>query len=241
MRFAFLSDIHGNATALEAVLNDLQTKQIDQTYILGDLCFRGPEPKRVLELVQASGARVIKGNADEWLVRGFKDGEVPVERLEMFNKERDWTLGRLSQEDLDYLKNLPTELVIDDGQDLVIHAFHASPSGLFTAIDGDETEKIENELMGRDEADIYIYGHTHHPYVRSLHGKNVINTGSVGMPFDGHPLASYIILDIEDGSHSVQLNRVPYNREHVVEIYKQSGYPNIEAMSAVIYYAVRPN
>lgn len=61
------------------------------------------------------------------------------------------------------------------------------------------------------------------------------------MPFDGHPLASYIILDIEDGSHSVQLNRVPYNREHVVEIYKQSGYPNIEAMSAVIYYAVRPN
>src|SRR6478672_6325850 len=112
MRFAFLSDIHGNATALEAVLNDLQGQQIDQIYILGDLCFRGPEPKRVLELVQGSGAKVLKGNADEWLIRGFKDGEIPKERLELFQKERDWTLSRLDQEDLDYLKNLPTEFLI---------------------------------------------------------------------------------------------------------------------------------
>ncbi|GAF14413.1 serine/threonine protein phosphatase [Bacillus sp. JCM 19045] len=240
MRFAFLSDIHGNATALEAVLNDLQSKQIDRIYILGDLCFRGPEPKRVIELVQSSGAQVIKGNADEWLVRGFKDGEIPQERLEMFQQEREWALGRLDQKDIDYLKNLPTELVIDDGQDLIVHAFHATPTSLFDTVAFDETEKVENELMVRDEADVYIYGHTHHPYVRSLHGKNIVNVGSVGMPFDGHPLASYAILDIEDGSHSIQLNRVPYNREHVVEIYKQSGYPNIEEMGAVIYYAVRP-
>ncbi|MFB4211411.1 metallophosphoesterase [Shouchella sp. JSM 1781072] len=240
MRFAFLSDIHGNATALEAVLNDLQTQQIDEIYILGDLCFRGPEPKRVIELIQGSGAKVLKGNADEWLIRGFKDGEIPKERLDLFQKERDWTLSRLDQEDLDYLKNLPTEFVIDDGQDLIVHAFHATPSSLFDVVPLDDSSKIENEIMIRDEADIYIYGHTHHPYVRSIHGKNVVNTGSVGMPFDGHPLSSYIIIDIEDGNHSIQLKRVPYNREHVVEIYKQSGYPNIEEMGAVIYYAVQP-
>ncbi|WP_059105161.1 metallophosphoesterase family protein [Shouchella shacheensis] len=241
MRFAFLSDIHGNATALEAVLNDLRSKQIDRVYILGDLCFRGPEPKRVLDLVKASGANVLKGNADEWLVRGFEKGELPDEALEGMNKERDWTLQRLDSEDMDYLKNLPESFVIDEGEDLIIHAFHATPDSLFNVVEGDDTKKLEDVIMQKDDADVYIYGHTHVPYVRSMHGKNIVNTGSVGMPFDGHPLASYVILEIEDGTHRIHLNRVPYNREHVVEIYKQSGYPNIEAMGTVIYYAVRPS
>ncbi|MEN0643500.1 YfcE family phosphodiesterase [Alkalicoccobacillus gibsonii] len=240
MRLAFLSDIHGNATALEAVLNELNQQEIDKIYILGDLCFRGPEPKRVLELIQGlNNAEVIKGNADEWLTDGFRDGDFPEEVKELLNEERNWTLQRLSEEDLTYLKNLPTELVLDE-LDSIIHAFHATPSSLYDVVNVDDTEAIENEIMQKDEADIYIYGHTHIPYVRSLHGKSVVNTGSVGLPFDGHPLASYLVVDVEEGRHRFHLNRVPYNREHVVELYRQSAYPNLKQLGTVIFYGVRP-
>ncbi|MFC0470227.1 metallophosphoesterase family protein [Halalkalibacter kiskunsagensis] len=240
MRIAFLSDIHGNATALEAVLGDLRSQQVDKICFLGDLCFRGPEPKRVLDIVRSLETDVIKGNADEWLVRGIKEGEVPDSALSIMQQERDWTLQRLNEDDLTYLKNLPTELVLEDGLDSIVHAFHATPTSLFDVVLPDQTKEIENNLMQRDDADLYVYGHIHQPFIRSLHGKNVVNTGSVGMPFDGHPLASYVIAEIEEGRHRLHLNRVPYNREHVVEIYKQGGYPNIETMGRVIFYGVRP-
>ncbi|WP_227936251.1 metallophosphoesterase family protein [Alkalihalobacillus deserti] len=240
MRIAFLSDIHGNATALEAVLRDVHIQQVDRICFLGDLCFRGPEPKRVLDIVRSLDADVIKGNADEWLVRGIHPGEVPESSLEIMNQERDWSLQRLNEADLNYLKNLPTELVLEEGLDSIVHAFHATPTSLFDVVLADDTSKIEETIMQRDDADLYVYGHIHHPYIRSMHGKNVVNTGSVGMPFDGHPLASYLIADIEEGRHRLHLNRVPYNREHVVEIYKQGGYPNIETMGRVIFYGVRP-
>ncbi|GAE25012.1 serine/threonine protein phosphatase [Halalkalibacter wakoensis JCM 9140] len=240
MRIAFLSDIHGNATALEAVLRDIQSQRVDRICFLGDLCFRGPEPKRVLDIVRSLDADVIKGNADEWLVRGIQKGEVPDHALEIMQQERDWTLQRLTEEDITYLKELPTELVLEDGLDSIVHAFHATPNSLFDVVLPDDTEEIENTIMLRDDADLYVYGHIHHPFIRSLHGKNVVNTGSVGMPFDGHPLASYLVAEIEEGRHRLHLNRVPYNREHVVEIYKQGGYPNIETMGRVIFYGVRP-
>ncbi|TSB46968.1 metallophosphoesterase family protein [Alkalicoccobacillus porphyridii] len=240
MKLAFLSDIHGNATALEAVLNELNQQEIDKIYILGDLCFRGPEPKRVLEIIHGlSNVEVIKGNADEWLTDGFRDGEFPEDALAVLNEERNWTLQRLTDEDLDYLIQLPKEILLDE-LDSIIHAFHATPDSLYEVVPADDAQKIEDVIMQKDEADIYIYGHTHIPYVRSMHGKSVINTGSVGLPFDGHPLASYVVVDIEEGRHRFHLNRVPYNREHVVELYRQSGYPNLKALGTVIYYGVRP-
>lgn len=239
MRIAFLSDIHGNATALEAVFRDINQHKVDRICVLGDLCFRGPEPKRVLDMIRSLDADVIKGNADEWLVRGIQQGEVPDEALDIMGKEREWTLNRLSEDDLAYLRDLPNDLVVND-LDLIVHAFHATPTSLFEPVLPDQTERIEETIMSRDEADLYVYGHIHQPFIRSMHGKNIVNTGSVGMPFDGHPLASYLLVEIEEGRHRLHLNRVPYNREHVVELYKQSGYPNIETMSRVIFYGVKP-
>ena len=81
MKIAFISDIHGNAVALDAVLNDIEKKKVDKIYVLGDISYRGPEPKRALELVRSLNTDVIKGNADEWVVRGVREGEVQQVRL----------------------------------------------------------------------------------------------------------------------------------------------------------------
>ena len=156
MRLAFISDIHGNATALDAVLEDIKNKNFDKVYVLGDICYRGLEPQRSLDLIQSLHTEVIKGNADEWVVRGVQQGEVPDSALEMMNKERDWIVSHLESDGIEYLKNLPTELKLEY-EGIKVHAFHATPTSLFEIVLPDEREKILIEKMMGADAKIYIF------------------------------------------------------------------------------------
>lgn len=233
MKLAFISDIHGNALALEAVLKDLKTREIDEVFVLGDICFRGPEPKRSLDLVRALDTDVIKGNADEWVVRGVEGGEVPDEALTMMNIERNWTVLKLNNPSIAYLEDLPTELNLEFG-DTKVHAFHATPDSLFDAVQPDENDDtLSNKLIAK-EADIYIYGHIHKPYIRYINGKCIINTGSVGLPFDGMNQASYAIVEIKGDNIRTSIARVAYDVDQVIQQFQESDYPNINFMTELL-------
>lgn len=98
MRFAFISDIHGNAEALEKVLEDMEVKQVDRIAVLGDLAYRGPEPAKSIDLIRSLNTDVLKGNADQWIIRGVREGEVPNQALEIMQKEQQWTREQLTDE-----------------------------------------------------------------------------------------------------------------------------------------------
>ncbi|MFV8829044.1 metallophosphoesterase family protein [Alkalihalobacterium sp. APHAB7] len=240
-KYAFLSDIHGNAIALEAVLEDIQSQNVDEIFVLGDLCYRGPEPKRALQLVQALQAKVIKGNADEWVVRGVQQGEVPDQMLEMMNIERDWCKAQLNEEDLSYLEQLPTDLEITLPNGTAIYAFHATPTSLFEVVlpDTDPTILMD-KMMSSSDANLYIYAHIHLPYVRYFNGKCIANLGSVGLPFDGQPLASYAIVEEKQDQFSISIQRVPYDIERVISQYESLQYPNLEVMKKVVQHGASP-
>jgi putative phosphoesterase len=233
MKLAFISDIHGNAIALDAVLKDIKEKRVDKVFVLGDICYRGPEPQRALDLVRGLDCEVIKGNADEWVVRGVQQGEVPDHVLELMNKERDWIVSHLSDESVEYLRELPTQLNFEI-EGVRIHAFHATPDSLFDVIPPDASDEEILENLVTKEADLYIYAHIHKPYIRYINGKCVINIGSVGLPFDGLNKASYCIVEINAGSIQTSNVRVNYDVQKVVEQYKNVEYPNAEMMSNVV-------
>jgi predicted phosphodiesterase len=96
MKLAFISDIHGNSEALKAVLKNIESRDVDKIVVLGDLCFRGPRPKESLDLIRGLETVVIKGNADEWVVRGIRKGEVKNEAYEIMTIEREWTVAQLA-------------------------------------------------------------------------------------------------------------------------------------------------
>lgn len=233
MKIVFLADIHGNADALEAVLKDIEERNVDKVIVLGDICFRGPEPQRSLDLVREINAQVIKGNADEWVVRGVQPGEVPAQALEMMNKERDWTISKLDTESLDYLQSLPSELKIET-EGVRIHAYHATPLNLFDIVPPDESEEslIESQMV--QEADIYVYAHIHKPFIRYTNGKCIINTGSVGLPFDGSNKASYAIVELDGNNFQTAISRVEYDVEQVIEQFRGTDYPNKEFMIKIL-------
>src|SRR5690625_349189 len=229
MKLAFISDIHGNAIALDAVLNDIKQRNVDEIFVLGDICYRGPEPQRSLDIVRSLNVDVIKGSADEWVVRGIEEGEVPEDVYSMMDKERDWTVSKLNDESIKFLKELPTELNLEF-ESIKIHAFHATPTSLFDVVPPDESDEKLMESILMNEADIYIYGHIHKPYVRFITGKCIVNTGSVGLPFDGLSRSSYAIVEIEDENIQASIVRVSYEVNKVIIQFDESDYPNNELM-----------
>lgn len=233
MKLAFISDIHGNANALDSVLADIRGRNVDKIYVLGDICFRGPEPQRSLELVQSLNAGVIKGNADEWLIRGINEGEVPTNALEMMNKEREWICSRLHPASIDFLNSLPTELKLEFDV-FKIHAYHATPKSLFEVIFPHESEENLITKMMVDEADLYIYAHIHKPYIRFINGKCIINAGSVGLPFDGLNKASYALIELDEGEIQTSIVRVEYDVNQTINQFIGSDYPNKEKMINIL-------
>ena len=169
----------------------------------GDICYRGLEPQRSLDLIQSLHTEVIKGRADEWVVVVFDKVRCQT-ALETMNKERDWIVSHLESDGIEYLKNLPTELKLEY-EGIKVHAFHATPTSLFNVVLPDEKEETLVEKMMGADADIYVYAHIHKPYIRYIKGKCIINIGSVGLPFDGLNKASYMLLDLNDNKFKLQL------------------------------------
>lgn len=234
MKIAFISDIHGNAVALDAVLENIKKQDVDKIYVLGDICFRGPEPKRSLDLVRSLDTDVIKGNADEWIVRSIREGEVPNHVLDIMHSEVNWSKSKLTSEDNDYLENLPMNLTIEY-ENIKVHAFHATPDDLFNVVLPTESDEIINEILIKDSvADIFIYAHIHKPYIRYIASKCIINIGSVGLPFDGLTKSSYALLDIEKDSFQSSIIRVDYDVQKVIQQYHILDYPNKDLMISIL-------
>jgi putative phosphoesterase len=240
MRMAFISDIHGNANALDAVLEDIKNRQVEKIYVLGDIAYRGPEPQRSVDLVQSLETFVIKGNADEWVVRGIQQGEVPDKALSMMRAEQEWICSHMDQKSIEYLRDLPTELKLE-AEGLLIHAFHATPKSLFDVVLPHESDELLSTKMMGTEADLYVYAHIHRPYIRYINGKCIINLGSVGLPFDGLPKASYALVDIHEGTFQTSIIRVRYDIEKTIKQFEESDYPNRETMIAVLKHAKQPS
>jgi predicted phosphodiesterase len=237
MRLAILSDIHGNPLALDAVLADIHTQgEVDAYWALGDFAALGYDPVTPLEKVTAlPHASFTRDNTDRYVVT--EDLPVPPENAledsallpEIIEAARSfsWTRGYLSAAGwLDWLTNLPLEvrLTLPDGTRLL--GVHASPGrddgpGIQSKHSDD---KLEQRLAGC-KAGVVIVGHTHVPLDRQVGRIRVINLGSVSNPVTPGLQATYVLLDADQQSYSIQLRRVDYDREAVIKAIEHSRHP----------------
>jgi putative phosphoesterase len=231
VRLALLSDIHGNLTALDAVVADVEHQSPDQVVCGGDLVLMGAQGAEVVDRLRELGWPSVVGNTDELLWR-------PDERRrqeEVAPKLRPWlrllfeayapaTRRLLGEERLGWLQQLPRELQIDD-----VLLMHAAPDDLWRAPmpNADDQELVET--YGDRQARVVVYGHIHRPYVRSLGRLTVANSGSIGLPWDGDPRASYLL--VEDGK--ARVIRVEYDVERAASELLRSGYPDAARLAEI--------
>ena len=218
MRYAVLSDIHGNLESLRAVLADAAGRA-DAVLCLGDTVGYGADPGPCVELMAERATACVAGNHEHGVV-GRLD-------LRWFNENAraavEWTGERLTDDCRRYLGALP--LVSEVGDAILVHASPARPEEwdyLVTAEDG-------FAAFGAFTTRLCFVGHSHVPGVWSMgssgpahergavrveleHGRRyLVNVGSVGQPRDRDARAAYAIWDVEE--RCVTIRRVPYDIE----------------------------
>jgi predicted phosphodiesterase len=238
VRLALLSDIHGNLTALSAVLEDIEAQGgVDKYLILGDMVAIGPEPVPVLErLHQLPNVQFVRGNTDRYLVTGERPPPTIAE------SEKDarllpilvdvahtfaWTQGVVTQGGwLSWLQELPFEirLTLPDGTRLL--GIHGAPGADDIPIYPTLSDQEITTHLTDCEADLICMGHTHTAMNRQVGDWHVVNLGSISNPKGDDWRASYVYLTADSTGYEVQHRRVAYDYQAVLDILEALHHPS---------------
>ncbi len=237
MPIAIISDIHGNLIALDAVLNDISTRNIQQIICLGDVAATGPQPREVIARLQTIGCPVVMGNTDDWLLEPKHKEHTDPDMQRIYEIEL-WDAQQLTEEDRAYLKSFQPTIAyhLETGKRLL--AYHGSPRSYNELIQPTTPDNELDAALSGHEADIFIGGHTHMQMFRRHRRSLVLNPGSVGLAFDSAwtldatvrnpPWAEYAIIDTTNGLLNVEFHRVPFDVQAFIQATLVSGMPHAE-------------
>lgn len=237
-KIALLSDVHGNATALEAVLANAESQGVTDYWFLGDLLMPGTGRRNVLDrLNQLPISLQVRGNWEDSLWRALH-GKLDLSRPSHLYLTRlcHFILEEIRPEEIDRMQDLPLQ-VLTEVEGLKIAVSHHLPDknwGRELIHIGEQADF--DRLFEGNEAAIAIYGHIHQQFLRyGTGGQLVINPGSIGQPFFLDATlrqdlrAQYAIIEIDEtGLKDVDLCRVSYDVEQELEIARELQLPYYE-------------
>jgi putative phosphoesterase len=236
MRIAIVADVHGNLTALEAVVADLRRRAPDLVHHGGDLATSGAHPTEVVDRIRELGWPGVCGNTDEMLwepgpLAGLARRHPQLQPLwQVLDEIAMATRDRLGEERIQWLRNLPLEL-----RQPPLALVHASPGNIWAAPLPEATDAELADTYRSLAAPVAVYGHIHRSFVRPCGAHIVANTGSLSLSHDGDARASYLLLD---GLH-VRIERVDYDLEGEAAALLRSGLPRADWLCACLR-AARP-
>lgn len=232
MKLAIISDIHGNLTALNAVLEDIARRDCVKILCCGDIVGYGPHPGECLEIIRSRNIPCVRGNHDDLMINS--------ERLAVLRREVKtsvlWTREQLSAQDRQWLGALPFRRQYAGIE--LIHASHVfHPPWQYVT----DLRTVSGNFLFQKAA-ISFHGHTHLPLL-GLHRRGarpkllmlrdlqippnhkcLVNAGSVGQPRDRNPDAAYITFDSHN--REINLHRVPYDIRQTADDIRKADLPD---------------
>lgn len=250
MKLAVISDIHGNLTALQTVLADVDAQAVDKIWVLGDLAAHGAHPAECVLLLRErhtsdeENFQVIGGNTDRYLVTNARmarkraeDEATYQQQTQQYQVENDvfsWGTAQLGWENYEFLsKLLGKELYLTADDYGIVMGYHAVP--------GDDEYNITAESPDEEAADsvldrplrLGLYGHIHRQLDRDLGRVRLVNPGSVGMSFDAPGVAQYAILTFSNGDVDIDLRQLPYDVDTAVQALSANEHPHPSAIEKI--------
>jgi putative phosphoesterase len=228
---AALSDVHGNAVALEAVLAEIAADPPDLIVSGGDLTW-GPLPRETVALVRELPAPfvLVRGNAERALFELLDDPE-RAERP----RER-WMLGAHADEDVAFVRQAVEGATVDITGLGPVRFCHGSPRSDEELITYATPEERLREAMSRQPERVLVSAHTHIQFDRKVGGIRSINPGSVGMPYMGEQGAFWALLGPD-----VELRRTEYDVDEAVRRYRETDDPLAEQMVEILLAPPTPD
>ena len=256
MKYAIISDIHGNMPALKLVLEDARKQGADAFLFAGDYCVSAPWFNEVISCMRTiPDARIIRGNEERYLhLPDGEDAQFAISR---------WVGRTMSAEDIAWVDALPERLDWEC-EGISLHMAHSSEAFIGGAeINNFCTAKMPLRYPGkvspetlkadirasfeRNEdfqqklsilpAGVYIFGHTHCQWHLRFGDHLFINPGSCGISLDcGEVGAPYTLLTIENSCCTVEERRIAYDVGKLIDAVKQTEqYQAAREWSEVIF------
>lgn len=212
LRVAALADVHGNAPALEAVLADLERDQPDLIVFCGDLTW-GPLPEETLGLVRGLEARFVRGNAERALLAS---DEEETER-------RRFLLERHDEAARELVSRFEDAVVVDVDGLGPTRFCHGSPRSDEELVTPETPVERVREFLANVEERAVVTAHTHVSYERVVDGVQLLNPGSVGLPYEGRAGAYWALL-----GPGIEHRRTEYDLEEAGSRIRAGGGPFAE-------------
>ncbi|HET6292437.1 MAG TPA: metallophosphoesterase family protein [Kribbella sp.] len=236
-RIALISDVHGNLTALEAVLADIEARGITRIFNLGDYVGKGPRGQQVVDRCREVCEVNILGNWDDFL---------PDPDREHDSDGMRWWKKELREDQWTWLRNLPFshDFVLSGRR---IRLFHASATTVHRRVRFDHDEQEFLGMFANTEATgdgpiptVVGYADIHEPFYEADLGRTLFNTGSVGNSL-GDPTPVYVILEgipdsLTDGPFAIQFVRVPYDTAAELDVARALGMPELPAYESELLH-----
>lgn len=225
--YAVISDIHGNSLALEAVLEDIEKKNVKTIFNLGDTFYGPLDPSGTAELISKNKMVSIPGNQDRILLENKNKPTA--------NPTLNYTISSLDSKTFDWLASLTYTIKFDERFFLCHGTIEKDDVYLLEKVTANgvvlkRTDELTEETKSVD-VDIILCGHSHSRRVVQLpNGKLIVNPGSVGLPAytddlpyfhcmeSGSPHASYCIIKANESGYKIEHVLVPYGFEKVVQL-----------------------
>ena len=229
-KFAILGDIHSNLDALNVVLDDCRAQGVTDFLCTGDVVGYNACPAECLKIVRELGCPVVMGNHDHYVSSSQNLGDFNPVAAEVIR----WTRGKLSQEELDYLRGLP--FVVTSMGITLVHATMDCPEAFGYVFDHLQAEANFIHQV----TPLCFHGHTHCPMIYEkqigavyridaqdfrlpVGRKYFVNVGSVGQPRDGDPRAAYVLYD--PIARTIRFRRVEYDVAAAQAKVREAGLP----------------
>lgn len=239
MKIAVISDIHGNMEAIEAVMADIEERECEKIFVLGDYAMAGPEPAGAVDFFMRKMNDpkfvMIQGNTD-LMIADYTD--------ELYNtlKEKAPVMAEALKNDAEilnpvqkgFLKNLPIQKEVElCGVKFLL--VHGSPRKNNEDILPD-TPMVEVEKMLENvKAEVVLCGHTHIPCgFQTSTKQTVVNAGSIGRPFTSRSDSCYLTIEVEDGKCVFEHHFVKYNKEHASEKLALREFEGAEKLAGML-------
>ena len=215
MLVGLISDVHSNATALKAVLSEMENMGVEKILHAGDVIGYNPNPNETVEMFIEHKIISILGNHDRAIITGDYSEFNPYAAAALL-----WTKKVLSPGSFDYIQSLKSRehFTIDK---IHLVAIHGSPR------DVDEyifPVNVSAHFLAAEKADVLVLGHTHVQFKKEYSLGIVLNPGSVGQPRDESPDAAFAVYDTV--TNAAKLKRIKYDVEKVIEDMRNAHLPD---------------
>lgn len=242
IKIAIITDVHGNASALEAALSEIDKRRdIEHIYCLGDMIAIGPDSNEVLHILfSRADVSMITGNHDE-AVLALADADKHPETHPNVKAHHQWILERMDASYIEKLKQLPRTINKQlRGKEILFTHYHIETEKMSAPISKDpfsslvepSLENMEQLFVNHDES-LICFGH-HHP-VHYFQGENstYLNPGALGC--NDRPTARYAIVSLNKNKIDVDLKETAYDNRRFLESYHRLGVPERDFILKVFH------